>query len=261
MPTHRQIEIVLPSRDGLKLHAENCRNTLDGSISTEISVGYLNKVQTEERIQRPSRDRWDPDGSDYSLNVLLPSSERKRDEGNESLSESHCSLETKLGTAGAASPQDAGREQPSRGKVEKAKKRGRVTFYPRVRIQRVTNRKDIPKQQINDVWYSREEFKNIRRECLETVDLMTEGKMKEEEGFCIRGLEYKVPKMYKERQRNKTEIRRLVLEEQNFQLKNGMKDQDWIAKLCRNESLPSVEAAIVAASHDENAAKEFLAKQ
>ena len=82
--------------------------------------------------------------------------------------------------------------------------------------------------------------------------------LEEEEGFCVRGLEYKTPDAYRERQHNKAEIRTIVFEEQDYQFENGKSDICWIAKLSEEQSRSCVKASIAVALQDAQEAKEYL---
>jgi hypothetical protein len=119
----------------------------------------------------------------------------------------------------------------------------------------------LSEEQVQDVWYSREEFKEIRQECFAAIRIMTNGDAildDDDEEFCFRGLEYKTKEAYKERLRNKIEVRHGVLDEQEFQIENELDDPEWIAKLSRDGSRPCVRAAILAAKKDEQGSRLFL---
>jgi hypothetical protein len=181
------------------------------------------------------------------------------------------SLNVRLSSEASSCTKDAVPECPIRSSVpsteaeerrprQEISRDTRVRFCPRVRIQTVTNRKDLPKKQKLQVWYNRAEFKGIRRECFSTIKLMADGEelIDEDEELCIRGLEYKTGTAYKTRQRNKLEIRKVVFEEQSFQIGKGTKDAEWIAKLSTNQSRSCVEAAIETARKDERDSRDYL---
>ena len=157
-------------------------------------------------------------------------------------------------------------------KKKKGTRRNKVKFYPRVKIQRVTPRKKLPKDQFGAVWYSRAEFAAIRQECFDTIRMMSdddeiyEGRADEidplydedENELCRRGLEYKTPRAYKHRQKQKKEIRTVVFDEQDFQEESGMDDPEWLAKLSYDQSESCVKAAIKVAVEDERQARIYL---
>jgi hypothetical protein len=273
MPPLNQIEITFPGSEELSSRDGYCQESSDGSVSSEISLDLLAKEQNEERSNESSSTGWDPNGSDYSLDVLLHSKEDApslSDSAKGILMNSDYSLNVRLSSHASSCPKDIAPECPIRRVPPKeAEKRSprqemlrdaRVTFYPRVRIQRVTRRKDLPKKQIQQVWYNREEFKAIRNECYSTIELIADGEelINEDEGLCVRGLEHKTGTSYKTRQRNKLEIRNVVFEEQEFQCDNGMDDPEWIAKLSMDQSRPCVEAGIETARKDERDSRDCL---
>lgn len=345
---------------------DECPN--DESVSTELSLDLLSKnsndndgdgslgdslgnVVNDDAINHRSASsglgssgscRWNPDDSDYSLNVLLPPS--TSDGGNEDedggadnattaskdslfgsdyslnklrsrakkpgkalmhsmssssthsnismLSMSSSSLDAFEGDGSCNSfavPEDIIAEQQKKqpksilisGKVKcsdggdsnsSRRDTRKVNFYPRVKIQRITPRKKLARETIQAVWYSRNEFTEIRQECFDTIRLMSDddeiyqGRADEidplydgdDNELCRRGLEYKTPRAYKHRQKQKRDIRTVVFEEQDFQEESGMNDPEWLAKLSIDQSQSCVVAAIATAAEDERQARIFL---
>jgi hypothetical protein len=277
MPPLNQIEITLRGgRHGSELRAGNFSfdSDFNKSISSEISLEDLQKLRTEESSDGSSSfSRWDPESSlDYSLSVLLPI--RGPDDGDDSCTDallnSEYSLSVNLGKSKPTLDDDvpsrtlptASNSSRSTQTEESNVSRRKVSFYARVRIKRVPNRKDLGKDLIEDVWYSRSEFKDIRKECFSTIKLMKSLSLKEEyleedDDYCTRGLEYKTDQAYRERQKNKMDIRTLVIEEQEYQFLSEMNDPQWIAKLAQEQSRECIKIAIAAAEKDERAAKEY----
>jgi len=139
----------------------------------------------------------------------------------------------------------------------------KVQFFPRVRIKRVVNRRDLNLEQINRIWYSREDFRMIRQECFDTIRHMNRSSSSSDDSqlsdeFCSRGLEYKTTSFYQQRQTAKREIRTVVFEEQDFQREQGMTDTMWIAKLSEEQSRACVASAIELAQQDERDSCEYL---
>jgi hypothetical protein len=290
------VEISIPEEVSLRLKPRQIDTSTDGddddgSITSELSLDFLAKEREEEKAtvsQSSSSNGWNPECSDYSLDVLLRSKDEEEDgesvadSAKESLMTSDYSLNIRLsrsqhslktqsqhslkGTSSSSSiglgasqdsfdtiatfgtttnkSVDAGlTEEANTGKKTEAPTR-KVNFFARVRILRITNRKDLHKSQIQRVWYSRDEFKAIRGECFDTIKLMQDDEIvDEDEGFCTLGLEYKTKKNYKTRQRNKMEMRQVVFEEQEFQRENELPDAEWIARVSREQSATCVEGA------------------
>jgi hypothetical protein len=277
------------------------RNCFDeGSVSSDLSLDMLADERDEAWDKQNGSSNnskgWDPNGSDYSLNILLPANDgndtrnhsnsidasnhsngidtsnhstfskssmdyslnitlpRAKKSSLASLKSAALPEETETDSTDAASSPSLSSDQNDASFSAGSRK---VHFYPRVRIQRIKNRSDLTSQHIADVWYSRDEFKEIRQECYDTILLITAGDDLNEyeyEGgmeLCSRGLEYKVPSLYKERQRNKSEVRSAIFEEQDFQYENDMDDPDYIANVSKELSQGCVSAAIAAALNDQ----------
>jgi hypothetical protein len=263
MPPLDQIQFSVRAREELSLKKQESFNA---SLTSEISVKMLLKAREDERINRALSSGWNPEELDYSLNVLLHSKDGipsvVTDSVKESLLGSNYSLDVSLSSKAASPSSDLTRKTaPTEIETKPSRQKSKVRFYHRVRIQRVTNRLDLSEEEVKGIWYSREEFKEIRQDCFSTIKIMTGNESvdsDDDEEFCSRGLEYKTKEAYKERLRNKQEIRLAVLDEQEFQSENDMDDPEWIAKLSRDESRLCVKAAILAAKKDEQESREYL---
>jgi len=260
-----QLEIKLPDQRTLLQQSEHEGHS---SISSEISIHMFSKTEIDDVNNRSSTSGWNPEDSDYSLNVLLRSSESPclgDSVSRESLMGSDYSLNVKIPTPSTENKES--QEVPSQTAPKSADKSTssdterttKVSFFPRVRIQRVKNRADLSDRHKARVWYTRDEFTAIRQDCFDTLDIMSDNEdfLDEENQLCSRGLEYKTRRAYKVRQRSKLEIRKVVLEEQQFQQETGMSDPDWIARLSRDHSRGCVRGALLAAKKDENDALEY----
>ncbi|KAG7347427.1 hypothetical protein IV203_016132 [Nitzschia inconspicua] len=330
-------ELVLKRLTQVPGHAQQN----DDSISSELSIDLLSKDRSEDnddpKLQSLGSSsglcRWNPDDSDYSLNVLLAPQRTLIEDENENdeletttvnasstteaaSSDSLCPSSThslfgsdyslnrarlrvhpnkrngkkmldtsshhstvsvdSLNTAfsvrsntNMSLPEniEVSEQQQPHMSNPKAGRNLSVRFYPRVRIQRVPPRNKIPAEQMEAVWYSRREFQIIRKECFKTIRLMKDDEDATNEDFplydedgeelCRRGLEYKTPKAYKRRQKQKKDVRMVVFDELDFQEEQGMDDPLWLAKLSRDQSKACVEAAIETAREDERQAKQY----
>ena len=229
------------ARNSKVIEASSCHSTLtDNTFDTEFSAK-----------------------SDYSLNNIRAGARIKMMDLSCHSSLSIDTFDTDFSVRNKL-PQDIEVKKPEVAKTRTP----RVSFYPRVRIQRVQQRKLIPQDQKELVWYSRDEFNVIRQECFNTITLMKDDEedtddtdtLFDEDGneLCRRGLEYKTPEAYKRRQKQKKDIRNIVFEEVDFQEEQGMNDPEWLAKLSRDQSRSCVEAAIQVARVDEKVARAYL---
>ena len=292
MLSMKPMEFSIPEEVSLRLRPREIEDVCDDdqSITSEISLDILEKERDEgndSSAPTSASSGWNPDSSDYSLDVLLRSKDEEEQSASDSardslmtsdyslnvrlsksqhslkscniaqtLGASHHSLDTFATTKSTAKSVDTELTEIGSQPTEAVKK---VAFFPRVRIQRVTNRKDLLKAQVKRVWYSRDEFANIRKECFDTIKVMQDGGVVDEsEGYCSLGLEYKTTKNYKERQRNKMEVRQCVFDEQQFQKENELPDPEWIARVSREQSKSCVIGALEAAQLVEQEVVEYL---
>lgn len=243
--------------------------------SSDYSLDVLLRSKEEEDQSGSDSAKDSLMTSDYSLNIRLSRSQHSlkaqsqhsprpgQSSSSVGLGASQHSFDTfaTFGTTRTTKSAETDQLEIEDAKVEskEATPARKVSFFTRVRILRVTNRKDLNKHQIKRVWYSRDDFKQIRGECFETIKLMQNGDIVDEEkGLCTLGLEYKTKTNYKARQRNKAEVRQVVFEEQQFQRENEMPDADWIARVSREQSQDCIEGARETARKVEEDIKDYL---
>ena len=288
----KPMEFCIPEEVSLRLRPREIEDFCDDddqSITSEISLDILEKDRDEgndSTSPNSTSSGWNPDSSDYSLDVLLRSKDEEQsasDSAKDSLMTSDYSLNVRLSKSqhslkSSSAGQILGASQHSFDTFATTRSTAKsvdteltdidsqpsepvkkVSFFPRVRIQRVTNRKDLLKAQVKRVWYSRDEFTSIRKECFDTIKIMQEGGVVDEsEGYCSLGLEYKTTKNYKERQRNKMEVRQCVFDEQQFQRENELPDPEWIARVSREQSKTCVDGALETARLVEQEVVQYL---
>ena len=271
---------------------EETPTSLDDSISlsSEISLDLLAKPHNHHGSQSDqvaaageSSSSSIPEDLDYSLSVLLPTKEEEHEDDAENdgassssiLDQSDYSLKVDLSKEKKASPfsnlnmsrssmsLDFHNSRSTMASTEtinrSAKKADKVKFNSRVHLKKVSNRKSLPKGELKARWYTRKEFKEIRQVCFDTLKLAKQNMpINEEEGFCVRGLEYKLKDAYKDRQANKANVRHLVFEEQDYQFDAGIFDPDMIAHISEDTSRFCVALAIEQGRIDAQEALEYL---
>jgi hypothetical protein len=230
-------EISLP---GLTCEANN------NSFSSELSLDDIQKLQDEERNNNnnynyncnnnnnnSSSDKasensglWNP--LDYSLDFLLPSASTNSgtvasDQAtvHAHANDSNYSLDlAKFTASNDSSPSLPTMTQNEEEDYTTVARVTTVRFYHRVRIHRIASLKEMPPNIRARVWYSQQEFSEIRMSCVKTLRLMVDGgDLMEEEGeYCRRGLECKTPDFYKERQQHKEVMRLVIFEEVRTQV-------------------------------------------
>ena len=193
-----------------------------------------------ERESEPSHFSskfWNPEiSSDFSLDMLLES------------------LESNLDGLGSSEDQGVGIFEPF-----SPSKARRVRFFPEAEAKLIPDLHEIKESDLIDViWYSRQELRNIRRECFQTIKLLAAGQYLGDDdwGYCSRGVEYKLPGKYEERQAIKERLWRAVLEEQFVQREVTGDDPNLLARISRERSAQSAKEALSRGLTDEHAARE-----
>ena len=114
---------------------------------------------------------------------------------------------------------------------KKPKKFG-VTFHKRVRIQRIRHINDFSQQRVDDIWFTKSEYKNMHAETLATLGLMLTEKPLGED-LTSNGLESKLPAASEQRQKDKLTHLHSVLDEQDQQWASHSDDAQRIASISR----------------------------
>lgn len=65
----------------------------------------------------------------------------------------------------------------------------RVRFAKRIRVRRTLSLKDYTPAEVSAAWLNRDDYRSIRKECIETIAKMNEGAELNDEKYCARGLE------------------------------------------------------------------------
>lgn len=296
-----ELELSIPEEVSLRFRPRQLdsiaqRNEADdeASITSEISLDLLAKGREhDEKVGRTCSSSWNPDGSDYSLDILLGNNigdehqSCKDDSAKESLmtsdyslnirlSKSHHSIKTTMSSSMLGTSQHSTDSistfattktnkstevnlSEETGSMISASRVRKVSFLPRVRIHRVPNRKSMARAVRGLIWYDRADFKIIRQECFDTIELLQRGDLvNEDEGMCPLGLEYKTAQNYRERQRNKREVRQVVFDEQEFQRENSLNEPEWISRVSREQSRSCTKNALDAARKVEEGILQYL---
>ena len=117
-------------------------------------------------------------------------------------------------------------------------RRNKVGFVPHVMVYDVPSAQSFSDDQLQSIWYSREDISRIKQECTETVKLMIGQHALDPDTQCSRGLEFRTPEGLKRRQRNKHSSIDAVLDEQDRQWDNDEEDAEYLADVYRDYSLP-----------------------
>jgi hypothetical protein len=116
-----------------------------------------------------------------------------------------------------------GANQPVDATTKKA-----VCFSSRVAIRRHTSRQDMTPEEIQDAWFSGEEFTTIMQSCTKQIRMINQGQRLRDAKYCSRGLEShtRIPLALK--QKTRADAFHVVLDEQDLQLERSVFDDEAI---------------------------------
>lgn len=126
-----------------------------------------------------------------------------------SLREPAASASAAMSDGVASKPQKKSSSTQQKQKVKKS-----VDFNPKVRVRKISTHRRYSDEERASMWYSADEFKEIRQGAIDTVKkMMKKIPVDKDPNDCSRGLESKTPKKNKIRQARKGEILWTVLSE------------------------------------------------
>ena len=114
--------------------------------------------------------------------------------------------------------------------IEPSGTRG-VTWSNRVLLKRVRSHKDYTKEEMSDVWYTPEDYVEIKRGCAQTLKLMSKPDFIESDEFSARGLEIRLKQAARRRKEIKVFTVAAVLEEQELQEEARENDPERIREV------------------------------
>ena len=100
------------------------------------------------------------------------------------------------------------------------------------------------------IWYSREEYDEIKGRNSQIVKLIKCGEFEENDQYSCRGLEHKLKEVFRQRRANKFNALNAVLEEQDRQINRGIIDPHLISAAYQTVSVRCQESANTIALRD-----------
>lgn len=134
----------------------------------------------------------------------------------------------------------------------------KVHWNPKTEKRRHFRVKDIPQEEREHYWYSKEDDKLILAMAKVTVKMIMKGEPFDDIDYCSRGLEVKTPSESKKRSRNKRKVLKAVKMEQELQRLEGVKNPDHIAIAARKVTVELSSKAYERGMEDELAVEEYL---
>jgi hypothetical protein len=102
-------------------------------------------------------------------------------------------------------------------------------------VGHVPTRREMSQEDISSIWYSKDDFKEMKRQYTLIVKKLAK-QLPLEEGEESRGLEFKTPRGCKSRQMNRYQAMDAVLDEQERQWELERRDVDYIAQIYRQST-------------------------
>jgi hypothetical protein len=135
-----------------------------------------------------------------------------------------------------------------------------VTFDSVVKVRSTITRRGYSMEEISMCWYSAEEYSHIKEECVKQIEKLNRGEKLNGKKYCTRGLEGHTEVRLCERMLAKELARSTVLNEQDDQVSEGVRDEDFMSKIYQNVSSSCKSWAHLVALCDERAVKKIIAQ-
>ena len=103
-----------------------------------------------------------------------------------------------------------------------------VRFGKRVKVKKIRSYKIFSETEFHAVWYTEEEYIEIKKGCIRTLRQMMNADFREDQDFCPRGLEVRTKDASLARKEIRGMATQLVIEEQDLQTEWGVKNEERI---------------------------------
>lgn len=134
-----------------------------------------------------------------------------------------------------------------------------IRFSERNETFEIPHLDDWPDEDIDAVWYSPEDYSQIKTAYQATIFLMESGKnLDSDPEHETRGLEYRTQEGSWERYQNKRDVYNAVLDEQDRQWKVDQDDFEKIREIYLSHSNKCTQAAVMRGKNDEKVAQSYL---
>jgi hypothetical protein len=123
-----------------------------------------------------------------------------------------------------------------------------VSFNDRISAIAVTHINDYTQEDINETWYQKEDYQNMRKGMKQSIKFMVNGIVDDDLEFCSRGLETGADT--RQRRQNKNEAFAVVNNEQQLQRIEGSDLSELIAMLYSVYAFPCQQTAYIQGVRD-----------
>ena len=141
--------------------------------------------------------------------------------------------------------------------LQKPRRRSsRVAFEETDEVLYVKHISEFSQQEIQDIWFSVEDFAQFKEDCKRTISMMKElgVSFQNTEVTCSRGLEHFIETRKSNRKSRRANASRAVLAEQELQFKEGSYDPEYIAEVYQEISVTCQAEAYSAGLRDQEEA-------
>lgn len=136
-----------------------------------------------------------------------------------------------------------------------------IRFGKRVKVKKIRSYKIFSDDEYHAVWYTEEEYTEIKKGCVRTLRQMMNADFREDENFCPRGLEVRTKDASSARKEVRGMATQMVIEEQHLQTEWGVKNEERIRKCYQEVSQEAHKLAHYRALTDAKVAKEYLRRR
>ncbi len=134
----------------------------------------------------------------------------------------------------------------------------RVVFCEQVMIHYTLSRKDILPEEKRATWFSTRELRRIAQSCLFEIHKLNRGQRLKDKKYCGRGLESETKDGLRAKRMNRYLARKIVLEEQDRQRREGVQEPDSLAYLYHSATSSCQVWANAVGLSDQRAAEDAL---
>ena len=149
-------------------------------------------------------------------------------------------------------------QEPAVTSLNSGNHRKRVVFCEQVSIYYTISREDILPVEQAAAWFSALELQTIAQSCCLQIQKLNRGKRLTEKEYCGRGLESDTKSGLRTKLRNRQLAQNIVLEEQDRQRREGVREPEYLAYLYHSATSSCQVWANVVGLSDQRAAEDVM---
>jgi hypothetical protein len=134
----------------------------------------------------------------------------------------------------------------------------RVAFHEQVTIHYTISRHEILPEEKTDSWFSDDEYSEIAKSCIAQIQKLNRGEHLKDKKYCARGLESETKVGMRTKRMNRCLVQRTVMDEQDRQRREGVREPDCLAFLYHSATSSSQVWANTVGLADQRAADDEM---